>query len=82
MDRYNRDFRGKLIETQKQERVIEIPIEVHTGKSEHYVLDVYAGSGTTAIAALNKNRKFIMVERKQETYNIMIDRITQWYNNR
>ena len=75
-------MRGKLVETQKQERVIEIPIEVHTGKSTHYVLDVYAGSGTTAIADLNKNRKFICVEKKKETYDIMIDRITQWYQNR
>ena len=75
-------MRGKIVETQKPERVIEIPIEIHTGKPEHYVLDVYAGSGTTAIAALNKNRKFIVVERKQETYNKLIDRITQWYNNR
>jgi len=75
-------FRGKLVETQKPERLIEIPIEIHTGKPEHYILDTYAGSGTTAIAAMNKNRKFICVERDQKAYDIMIDRITKWYQNR
>ncbi len=74
-------LKGKLVNAQKPVRVIEIPIETHT-KEGDWVLDTYAGSGTTAIAAMNKNRKFIIVEKEKKEFGICIDRINEWYTNR
>lgn len=74
-------LKGKLVNAQKPVRVIEIPIEVHTNEGD-WVLDTYAGSGTTAVAAMNKNRKFIIVEKEKKEFGICIDRINEWYTNR
>ena len=74
-------FRGKLVEAQKPVRVIKIPIEVHTNPG-NIVLDTYAGSGTTAVAAILLNRRFIIVERDESTFKIALDRIVQAYKDR
>jgi len=34
-----------------------------------------AGSGTTAIACLNTNRQFIVMEKEQEYYDIILNRV-------
>jgi len=70
-------MRGKVHETQKQLRVIEIPIEVHTNEND-IVLDPFAGSGTTAVAALKLKRKFVIVEQDKTSYDTCIDRITNF----
>jgi len=41
------------------------------------VLDPMMGSGTTGIAALNLNRKFIGIEKNPETFEIAKVRISQ-----
>lgn len=50
--------------TQKPVKLFEFCIKKFT-KPGDIVLDIYAGSGTTAIAALNTDRKYILVEREQ-----------------
>ncbi len=39
------------------------------------VLDPFGGTGTTAISALNLNRRFLMVENEQKYYNYMKERL-------
>lgn len=55
-------LRGKTHVNQKPQRLMEIPIEIHTEPGE-WVLDPFAGSGTTAHAARKLGRKFVVVER-------------------
>lgn len=59
-------FKGKSHPTQKPPILSEIPIEIHTEEGE-WVIDMFAGSGSTGAAARKLNRKFILVE-KDETY--------------
>ena len=42
------------------------------------VLDPMMGTGTTGIAALNPNRKFIGIEQDKETFDIAKARITKY----
>ncbi len=60
--------------TQKPLRVIEHLIEIHTNKND-LVLDPFLGSGTTAIACLKLNRKFIGIEKEEEYVKIANARI-------
>lgn len=80
-------FRGKVHPTEKPARVMEIPIEVHTdpvstsidhqnpGDRNSWVLDPFAGSGTTALAAIKLGRKFVVVERDPKIFDEMVARI-------
>ena len=60
-------MRGKDHEAQKPLRVIEIPIEVHTKPGE-LVLDPFAGSGVTALAARKLGRRFVVVEQDEHWF--------------
>ncbi len=51
-------------------------IKLYTDEND-IVLDPFLGSGTTAIAAVHLNRKFIGIEKLQRYYNIAEDRIAQ-----
>lgn len=64
-------FRGKVLMAQKPTRLYEIPIEVHTKVGE-WVLDPFAGSGTTAVAATQLGRKFVLVEQDEGTFEILL----------
>lgn len=64
-------LRGKTHVNQKPERLMEIPIEVHTEKGE-WVLDPFAGSGTTAFAARKLGRKFVVVEQDPENFDKLV----------
>jgi len=65
-------LKGKTHVAQKPQRLMEIPIEVHTQKGE-YVLDPFAGSGTTAHAARTLERKFVVVEKDPEEFEKMVE---------
>jgi DNA modification methylase len=65
-------FQGKVHVAQKPQRLMEIPIEIHTQKGE-YVLDPFAGSGTTAHAARALGRKFVVVEQNKDTFEKMVE---------
>lgn len=60
--------------TQKPVALLEYMIETYS-KPGDTVLDFCAGSGSTAIACLNKNRRYIMVENDPINFNIMKERI-------
>ncbi len=67
-------LRGKLHPTQKSQRVLEIPIEVHTDAGE-WVLDLFGGAGTTAFAARKLGRKFIVIEKDEAYASAMVVRL-------
>ena len=67
-------MRGKVHDAQKAQRVMEVPIEVHTQLGE-WVIDPFAGSGTTALAAQRLGRRFLVFERDEATFETMVQRI-------
>jgi len=60
--------------TQKPVPLFEYLIKTYTNENE-VVLDNCSGSGTTAIACLNSNRRFICIERDEAYYKKSLDRI-------
>jgi len=67
-------LKGKVHEAQKPQRLHEIPIEVHTHPGE-WVLDPFAGSGTTALAARKLGRRFVIVEKDPIEFEKMVARL-------
>ena len=66
---------GKTIHpTQKPVALFEYLIKTYTNESD-LVLDNCSGSGTTAIAAINTNRKFLCMEQDETYYNKSIERV-------
>ncbi len=61
--------------TQKPVALFEYLIKTYTNEND-IVLDNTAGSGTTAIAAINLNRRWVCIEKEKEYYDKAIDRIT------
>lgn len=68
--------KGSLHRTQKPVALIEYLIRTYTNENE-LVLDTCMGSGTTAIAALNTNRKYIGFELDEGYYKIAQQRIQE-----
>lgn len=62
--------------TQKPVALFEYLIKTYTNEGE-IVLDNCMGSGTTAIACINTNRKYIGFEIEKEYYDLAIDRINK-----
>lgn len=60
--------------TQKPLRLIKDLIEKHSNPGD-LVLDTFAGTGTTAHACVLLNRKFIMIERDEEYFKIIEERL-------
>ena len=60
--------------TQKPVALFEYLIKTYTNENE-IVLDNCAGSGTTAIACINTNRKYILMEKDKEYFDIINQRI-------
>ena len=60
--------------TQKPVALFEYLIKTYTNENE-IILDNTAGSGTTAIAAINTNRKWVCIEKEKEYYDLAIKRI-------
>jgi len=65
-------LRGKTHVNQKPRRLMEVPIEVHTDPGE-WVLDPFAGSGTTAHAARKLGRRFVVVEQDPTEFDKMVE---------
>jgi site-specific DNA-methyltransferase (adenine-specific) len=70
----NRDKDRGMHPTQKPIELFEYLIKTYTNENET-VLDNCAGSGTTAIACLNTNRQFIVMEKEQKYYDIILKRV-------
>lgn len=66
--------------TQKPVDLLMWLIRTYTNEGE-IVLDNCMGSGTTAVACLNTNRRFIGFELNKEYYNIAVERINVEKNN-
>lgn len=72
------DNRKNIHPTQKPVALFEYLIKTYTNE-DNLVLDCCAGSGTTAIACLNNNRKYICIEKEKKYLDIMNDRIATWH---
>jgi len=68
------EFEGKLHPTQKPIKLMEYLIETYTSKNDT-VLDNAMGSGTTGVACINTNRKFIGMELDESYFTVAKDRI-------
>ncbi len=64
----------KLHTTQKPVELFEWLIKTYTNEGET-VLDPFGGSGTTGVACLNTNRNFILIEKEQKYYDIILERL-------
>ena len=77
----NRDtLKGSMHPTQKPVALFEYLIKTYTNEGD-LVLDNCAGSGTTAIACLNTNRQFIVMEKEQKYYDIIFKRVGDFNKN-
>lgn len=70
----NAKTKGRLHPTQKPVELIEYLIKTYTNEGDT-VLDFTMGSGTTAIACMNTNRKFIGFELDEEYWKVANGRI-------
>ena len=68
--------KSKLHPTQKPVALLEYLIKTYTNENE-LVLDNCMGSGSTGIACINTNRKFIGIELDNNYFNIAKDRINK-----
>ena len=67
---------NSLHPTQKPIALFEYLIKTYTNESE-LVLDNTAGSGTTAIACINTNRNYILIEKEQQYIDVINKRIAE-----
>ena len=67
--------------TQKPVALLEYLIKTYTNEGE-MVLDNTMGSGSTGVAAVNTNRKFIGIEMDENYFNIACDRIEEAINEK
>ena len=72
---YKRDG-VSLHPTQKPVALLEYLIKTYTNENET-VLDFTMGSGSTGVACLNTNRRFIGVEMEENYFNIGVNRIQE-----
>ena len=62
--------------TQKPLELMEYLIKTYTNEGD-LILDNCAGSGTTGIACINTNRKYILIEKEQKYFDIINERIAK-----
>lgn len=67
-------LRGKRHPTEKPTALAKIAIQAHTEPGE-YVFDPFAGSGSTALAARELDRRFVLIERDKNTFEQMVERL-------
>ena len=75
----NANQKGKVHPTQKPVALLEYLIKTYTKENET-VLDFTMGSGSTGVACVNTNRKFIGIELDETYFNIAKERIENAYN--
>lgn len=71
--KFNRD-KDKYHPTQKPVKLLQYLILTYTNENET-VLDSTMGSGSTAVACINANRKFIGIELNEDYFNIAQERV-------
>jgi site-specific DNA-methyltransferase (adenine-specific) len=60
--------------TQKPIQLMERIVTIFSNEND-LVLDCFAGSGSTGVAAKNLNRNFIMIEKEEEYHKIILKRL-------
>ena len=65
--------------TQKPVELFETLIKMFTNEGD-LILDNCAGSSTTALAAINTNRNWIMMEKEEKYYDLSLKRIKEHGN--
>jgi DNA modification methylase len=70
----------KNVSKEKTEHPCQMPLEVMNNiigilPEEYIIIDPFLGSGTTAIACMKYNRKFIGIENDEKYFNIAKNRI-------
>jgi len=79
---FSKQSDGKYVHpTQKPVALFEYLIKTYTNEGD-LVLDNCAGSGTTAIACINTNRNYILMEKEYEYIEIINKRIAEKLNQR
>ena len=63
--------------TQKPLQIIQRLIRIFS-KQNDIILDPFGGSGTTAIACMNLNRKCIIIQKQQQYCEIIKNRLQKW----
>ena len=74
--KFNR-IRNGLHPTQKPVELLEWLIKTYTNEGET-VLDNCMGSGSTGVACINTNRKFIGIEKDDKYFEIAYNRINEY----
>jgi len=67
--------------TQKPVALLEYLIKTYTNEND-LVLDNCMGSGSTGVACINTNRKFIGIEKEDKYFNIAKERISNTLKNK
>ena len=62
--------------TEKSIPLLEWLVKTYTNEGDT-VLDCTCGSGTTLLACMNTNRKYIGIEKDEEYYNVSLERIEE-----
>lgn len=66
--------------TQKPLKLIERIVQIGTNEGD-LILDNCSGSGTLAIECIKNNREWIMIEQKEEYYNLSLKRVGDFLNS-
>lgn len=67
-------FSGKKHKCEKPEKLAEVMIKTHTNPGDE-VLDLFAGSGNTSLAAYRLGRKFMAVENDDGVCKMLLERL-------
>ena len=80
--KYNKECNqlNRVHPTQKPVEILEYLIKTYTNEGD-LVLDFTMGSGSTGVACLNTNRKFIGIELNEKYFNIAKNRIEELDKN-
>lgn len=76
--KYKKDYSGHH-PTQKPVALLEDLIKTYSNEN-NLVVDLTCGSGSTAVAAIRTNRRFVVIEKEEKYYNIAKQRIEQEQN--
>lgn len=70
------DNYSRLHSNQKPTEILEYLIKTYTNEND-IILDCFAGSGSTLVAAKNTNRRYIGIEKEKEYYDICLKRLEE-----
>ncbi|TXG82270.1 MAG: site-specific DNA-methyltransferase [Spirochaetes bacterium] len=68
------DNYSRIHSSQKPVELLEYLVKTYTNENE-VVLDCFAGSGTTLVAAKNTNRRYIGIEKEREYFGYCLTRL-------